>query len=100
MTISLDTDTRTANGLSGQAVKLWEHPSPKSTQLWQFVERLNKTYNLQLKSYEEAHSWSTNNIAKLWGEVWQYCGIRASQQYTEVRSIMILCVQDRLSPFG
>ncbi|EON69741.1 acetoacetate-CoA ligase [Coniosporium apollinis CBS 100218] len=84
MTISLDTDTRTANGLSGQAVKLWEHPSPKSTHLWQFVERLNKTYNLQLKSYEEAHSWSTNNIAKLWGEVWQYCGIRASQQYTEV----------------
>jgi acetoacetyl-CoA synthetase len=28
--------------------KLWEHPNPKGTQLWGFMELINKKYNLDL----------------------------------------------------
>lgn len=29
--------------------KLWEHPNPKSTAMWHFMQESNKRYNLNLK---------------------------------------------------
>lgn len=29
--------------------KLWEHPDPESTPMWEFMQGVNKKHNLQLK---------------------------------------------------
>lgn len=29
--------------------KLWEHPDPKSTQMYQYLQSVNSKFNLQLK---------------------------------------------------
>lgn len=29
--------------------KLWEHPDPKSTAMWQFMQRINDKHNAGLK---------------------------------------------------
>lgn len=29
--------------------KLWEHPDPKSTAMWQFMQEANKTHGLDLQ---------------------------------------------------
>jgi acetoacetyl-CoA synthetase len=79
--------TNSVNGTNGahkDLTKLWEHPNPEGTPMWDFKRRVNRKYGLRLSSYEEMHAWSTEHIAEFWGEVWQYTGVRASKPYTEV----------------
>lgn len=64
--------------------KLWEHPDPQSTQMWKFMQLINHEYGQQFKNYPELFRWSIENVPELWGKVWDFCGIRASQPYTEV----------------
>lgn len=52
--------------------------------MWTFLNKMNKKYNLQLRSYEDLHSWSINNSATFWGEVWHSTGIKASKPYQQV----------------
>ncbi|GME28222.1 AMP-dependent synthetase/ligase [Neofusicoccum parvum] len=73
-----------ANGADPAAQKLWTHPSPQSTPLHAFLQHINKKYHLQLKSYQDLYTWSVENIAAFWGDVWHYVGIKASQPYEEV----------------
>ncbi|OCK78802.1 acetoacetate-CoA ligase [Lepidopterella palustris CBS 459.81] len=72
------------NGIYKDPTRLWDHPSPRSTPIWAFLNTINKKYNLQLKTYEDLHAWSIENIAKFWGEVWHSTGIRASKPYKQV----------------
>lgn len=52
--------------------------------MWEFLQQLNEEHGLQLKSYEELHQWSIDNISDFWGAVWKYTGIVASTPYKEV----------------
>ncbi|KKY15996.1 putative acetoacetyl- synthase [Diplodia seriata] len=76
--------TNGANGTEPAAKKLWTHPSPQSTPMYAFLQHINKKYHLKLKSYHDLYTWSTENIAAFWGEVWHTVGIKASQPYEEV----------------
>ncbi|KAK4553840.1 hypothetical protein LTR86_009015 [Recurvomyces mirabilis] len=71
---------------SSQSQLLWRHPSPKDTQMWEFLQRVNKRYNKSFTTYDELYQWSIVNVEQVWGEIWEYCGIRASQPYKTVVS--------------
>jgi len=79
------------DGTASIGTKLWEHPAPESTTMWDFLQTINRKHGLQLKTYKELHQWSIDNIAAFWGEVWHYTGIKASAPYQEVCSCSTLC---------
>ena len=67
--------------------KLWEHPDPESTALYKFKAHISKKYGIEFGSEADENSlwqWSVDNIAKFWGEVWDYSGIRFSRTYDSV----------------
>lgn len=77
------------NGTSKSTNMLWQHPSPKSTPLWHFLQHVNNRYRLQLKNYDELHQWSVHHIADFWGTVWNYVGVRAERQASKVLSHLL-----------
>lgn len=66
------------------AAELWRHGSPKSTQMWKFLEHVNSKYGLNLNDYPELYKWSIDSVAEFWGEVWHFTGIKASKLFDEV----------------
>ncbi|OJD30605.1 acetoacetate-ligase [Diplodia corticola] len=78
------TCTNGVNGAEPAAKRLWTHHSPQSTPMHAFLQHINKKYHLQLKSYDDLYTWSVENIAAFWGEVWHNVGIKASQPYEQV----------------
>lgn len=77
-----------SNGTSEpqDAEMLWQHPNPNSTLMFDFLQRVNKKHRKEFKTYDELYQWSVDNIADLWGEIWDYVGIRHSQPYERVVS--------------
>jgi acetoacetyl-CoA synthetase len=78
-----------SNGINGShdsssTKLLWRHPSPEDTYMWEFMGRVNKRYHKNFKTYDELYQWSIKNIEQVWGEIWEYCGIRASKHYKTV----------------
>jgi hypothetical protein len=63
-----------SNGLEAPA-KLWEHPDPRSTAMYELLQRANQKYGKQFESYEDLYGWSIAHISDFWGEVWQFTGI-------------------------
>ncbi|KAF2198076.1 acetoacetate-CoA ligase [Delitschia confertaspora ATCC 74209] len=84
--MAVSINEKSINGVKGveKPKLLWEHPDPKSTPLWKFLQLVNQKYGLHLKSYEELLRWSNENTANFWGEVWEFVGIRASEPYKTV----------------
>lgn len=66
--------------------KLWDHPAPEKTKMYQFMQKLNKDHRLDLKTYQDLHKWSVENISLFWGEVWRFTGVKAEQTYDKVQS--------------
>jgi acetoacetyl-CoA synthetase len=81
--------THVSNGIATKAPKLWEHPSPESTKMYEFIQMLNKKKSLQLTTYDDLHAWSISNIAAFWEEIWEFTGIKASETYQKVSIIQI-----------
>ncbi|KAI1393258.1 acetoacetate-CoA ligase [Hypoxylon trugodes] len=65
-------------------VELWRHPNPSSTQLYKFLEHVRSKYDDNIKDYPSLYKWSVENIADFWGEVWHFCGIKASKPYSYI----------------
>ncbi|KAK8189117.1 uncharacterized protein BKA78DRAFT_253134 [Phyllosticta capitalensis] len=84
MVSTLQNGANGAHGTEATPSKLWTHPNPETTRLWDFLQRVNKENGFQMQSYEELLEWSTENIAAFWTEVWDYVGVRVSQPYHEV----------------
>ncbi|KAI7313587.1 acetoacetate-CoA ligase, partial [Hortaea werneckii] len=78
------------DGFNGNDAKngglLWKHPSPRETQMWHFLQTINRKYQTTYTTYDELYRWSISHVEQLWGEVWGFCGVRASQPYTTVVS--------------
>ncbi|KAH7041261.1 uncharacterized protein B0I36DRAFT_419990 [Microdochium trichocladiopsis] len=66
------------------AAELWRHPDPTSTHMYKFLESVRDKYTLDINDYPGLYKWSVDNIADFWDQVWHFCGIKASQPYTEV----------------
>ncbi|KAB5545551.1 hypothetical protein GE09DRAFT_211919 [Coniochaeta sp. 2T2.1] len=51
--------------------KLWEHPSPESTPMYQFLQSINKKRSLSLRTFEDLHTYSLSNRSQFWADVFQ-----------------------------
>jgi len=56
----------------------------KSTNIFNFMKRVNEKHGLDLKEYEELHKWSVENLEEFWAEMWDVSGIIASRKYDTV----------------
>ncbi|PPJ57111.1 hypothetical protein CBER1_00487 [Cercospora berteroae] len=69
-----------------QAEKLWQHPSPETTKLYDFLQKVNQKYNKSFQTYNDLYQWSITDISASWEEIWHYVGIRTSAPYEKVVS--------------
>ncbi|KAK1826774.1 acetoacetyl-CoA synthetase [Podospora conica] len=65
--------------------KLWEHPDPKSTQMWKFMQTVNTSHNLQLKTFADLHRWSLTESSSFWSHLLEATPYVRSGSYTKVR---------------
>ncbi|KAF4553875.1 AMP-binding enzyme-like protein 23 [Elsinoe fawcettii] len=63
--------------------ELWRHPNPESTQMHEFLIRINKKYGKNFKTYNDLYRWSIDDISSFWSETWQYVGVKASKGYNK-----------------
>ena len=49
-----------------------------------FIASVNQKHGRQIQSYAELYHWSVENIADFWADMWEFGGIRASQEYERV----------------
>ncbi|KAF1982486.1 acetoacetate-CoA ligase [Aulographum hederae CBS 113979] len=82
-----DTPNGVANGTSNaspQPALLWEHPSPDSTPMADFMKLMHKKHHLHMQKYDDLYKWSIDNIAKFWEETWHFTGVKASKPFQRV----------------
>ncbi|KAF2403011.1 acetoacetyl-CoA synthase [Trichodelitschia bisporula] len=64
--------------------KLWEHPAPKSTRMWRFLEKANKRHGLKMSSFQELYDWSITERVQFWEMVWEEIEIIHEGSYKKV----------------
>nr|XP_036579205.1 acetoacetyl- synthase [Colletotrichum truncatum]KAF6786691.1 acetoacetyl- synthase [Colletotrichum truncatum] len=64
--------------------KLWEHPNPNDTEMYRFLESVNSTFSLQLKTFDDLHNWSISNRSKFYGHLFNYANLIYEGQATSV----------------
>ncbi|EXJ93583.1 acetoacetate-CoA ligase [Capronia coronata CBS 617.96] len=52
--------------------KLWEHPDPKSTQMWKFKTSLENATGRKFENYDELYDYSITQNSDFWRHVFQY----------------------------
>ncbi|KAI1375226.1 acetoacetyl-coenzyme A synthetase [Hypoxylon crocopeplum] len=55
--------------------KLWEHPNPEQTQMYELMQRLNKRHNLGLKTFQDLYQFSITKRSDFFGEVFEYTNL-------------------------
>jgi len=68
------------------AKRLWT-PSEeriKSTNLYRFMNIINKTYSQNFSEYESLYQWSIENIPDFWASMWEFANIKFSTPYDQV----------------
>ena len=66
--------------------KLWE-PSPErvsTTNMFKFMQKMNRKHGLALERYSDLYTWSVENIAQFWAEVWEAADVIHSAPYDQV----------------
>ena len=61
---------------------MWQ-PSEEAieqTQLTQFARHAVRKYRLDLNTYAAFYQWTVDNPEQFWGEVWEWCGVKASRK--------------------
>lgn len=64
--------------------KLWEHPNPKSTNAWAFIQAVNRKHGLHLQNWDDLHEWSVKSNSTFWEEVFHSYPMIHSGSYTKV----------------
>ncbi|KAH9901932.1 acetoacetate-CoA ligase [Xylariomycetidae sp. FL2044] len=64
--------------------KLWEHPNPKDTQIYEFMQLINKKKHLNLKTYHDLYDWSVAKRSEFYAELWEYGNLIHTGSYTQV----------------
>jgi acetoacetyl-CoA synthetase len=65
---------------------LWS-PSPEriaNANLTRFVARVNANHHTRLTDFASLHNWSITNPEEFWIEVWRFCGVRATRDWSHV----------------
>lgn len=68
----------------GETKELWRPSSPETTQMYNFMVRMNKIHGLSLHDYHDLWRWSVSEPAKFWEEMWHYASIKAHEPYKKV----------------
>ncbi|KAI2621654.1 acetoacetyl-coenzyme A synthetase [Hypoxylon sp. NC1633] len=55
--------------------KLWEHPHPEQTQMYDFMQRLNKKYNAGLETFQDLHEFSVSKRSEFWASLFDYLNL-------------------------
>ncbi len=65
---------------------LWKPSSKRiqKTNMYAFMEKINKKYGKNFSSYPDLWQWSVDNISDFWAEIWDFMEIKASRSYEEV----------------
>ncbi|OAA68742.1 AMP-dependent synthetase/ligase [Niveomyces insectorum RCEF 264] len=61
--------------------KLWEHPDPTSTEMYQFMQAVNAKYGLNLQTFPELHAFSVQRRADFWGLLFDTAGFLFEGDY-------------------
>ncbi|KAI1390949.1 acetoacetyl-coenzyme A synthetase [Hypoxylon trugodes] len=64
--------------------KLWEHPNPKKTQMYEFMQVLNKKHNLGLKTFQDLYQYSIAKRSDFYAALFDYLNIIYTGSYTQV----------------
>jgi acetoacetyl-CoA synthetase len=65
--------------------KLWEHPDPKSTNMYRFMQRVNRKRNLSLQTYRDLYAWSVGpDRTQFWEDMWEEARLIHSGIFEEV----------------
>ncbi|KAI0598082.1 acetoacetyl-coenzyme A synthetase [Biscogniauxia sp. FL1348] len=64
--------------------KLWEHPNPRTTKMWEFMQRINKKYQLNLQTFRELYQFSVTKRSEFYAEVFDYLNLIHTGTYTRV----------------
>ncbi|KAK2745233.1 hypothetical protein FQN57_003928 [Myotisia sp. PD_48] len=75
------TDQEEVDGHLTDAIELWRHSSPESTQIHHFKQHIAEKNSLPFETYDDLWRWSVDYPAKFWEEIWHYTGIKAHKPY-------------------
>lgn len=64
--------------------KLWEHPNPKSTQLWDFMQLINQKHGLNLTTFRDIYQFSIDKRSEFFDEVFKLSNLIYSGSYNRV----------------
>jgi len=56
----------------------------ESSNVFDFINFVNKKENLDLENYQEIYNWSIENIPRFWKLCWEYCRVIYSNKYEQV----------------
>lgn len=65
---------------------LWSPPDERvqASAMYRFMARIGDRYGADLGGYRDLHRWSVDHVAEFWAELWDFCGVVASQPFTSV----------------
>ncbi len=65
---------------------LWKptEETKQNSNMQAFSSKIANKYSLSNDSYNTIHKWSTENTSLFWKEVWEFCDIKSSSNFTEV----------------
>ncbi|KAK6849924.1 Acetoacetate-CoA ligase [Apiospora arundinis] len=52
--------------------KLWEHPSPRETEMYKFMQEVNRKHNLNLQTFWDLYQFSIKQRSDFWTDVLNY----------------------------
>lgn len=64
--------------------KLWEHPDPKSTAMWKFMQEANRRYHLRLGTFQDLYDWSCKERVQFYSLLWEWQCCIYEGSYTRV----------------
>ncbi|HEY7932834.1 MAG TPA: acetoacetate--CoA ligase [Solirubrobacteraceae bacterium] len=71
---------------SSEQTPLWT-PTPEhgeQTEMAAFMRFAAERHKLDLNTYDDLWRWSVSELEAFWGDIWDFCGVRASQPYERV----------------
>ncbi|KAG9234735.1 acetoacetyl-CoA synthetase-like protein [Amylocarpus encephaloides] len=64
--------------------KLWEHPNPKSTEMYKFMQDINKKHCLQLKTFWDLYQYSITHRSQFWAQTFLFANLLHTGTYARV----------------
>ena len=56
----------------------------KKTNMYRFMQTVNKKFGEDFQEYGALYDWSVDNIPEFWASMWEFAGIKASRPYNEI----------------